>query len=150
MKREIQRVKTFCRRETGISPLRTCPNTSVYFSTHVSDLFLTRLLLSQQGSLARLGHLRRRGSVFGLAATSDRLTTWLVKGYFYGDAAPTLISFMFLDSCSFRFTLWKMISTVGWGVGQTKGKKKMKMLMGKRPPIRQHYYDWLCAVVEVG
>ena len=48
-----------------------------------------RLLLSQQGSLARLGHLRRRGSLFGLTATSDRLTTWLVKGYFYGDAAPT-------------------------------------------------------------
>ena len=60
-----------------------------------------RLLLSQQGSLARLGHLRRRGPLFGLTATSDRLTTWLVKGYFYGDAAPTLISIIFLDSCSF-------------------------------------------------
>ena len=40
-----------------------------------------------------------------------------------------------------------MISTVGWDVGKTKKEKMMMMIMmGKRPPIRQHYYDWLCAV----
>ena len=69
-----------------------------------------------------MGHLRGRDSVFGLAATSDKLTTWLVSGYFYGDAAPTLISY-FLDSCWFRFTFSKINQYCWLGVGKKKEQK---------------------------